>query len=217
MHDTLRPREPVLVRGGYQLDGQKLPRVSTILQTLAKPGLEQWRQRVGVEEAKRISAEATTLGSAIHAATEAWDRDAKRPTDATLRPYVDAYRTWRAQYVAEVVSIERVVWSPTLKYAGTLDRLYRMRDNRLLLGDIKSGKTVDGLYRAQLSAYALALEECAGIHVDGRAVVHLPSNQPGVCRFVEYDDDAGDLLTWRCLCRLYHWWQAHQHDWREQD
>lgn len=208
---------PTLTRRGYELDGQTLPRVSTILQTLAKPGLEQWRQRVGVEEAKRISQEATTLGSAIHAATEAWDRDAELPTDYTLYPYVNAYRTWVAQHVAEVVAIERVVWSLTLRFAGTLDRLYRMRDNRLLLGDIKSGKTVDGITRAQLSAYALALEECAGIHVDGRVVIHLPSNQQSVCRAIEYDDDARDMLTWRSLCWLYHWWADHQNDWRNGD
>jgi hypothetical protein len=169
----------------------------------------------GVEEAARVSKAATDLGSAIHAATDAWDRDADLPADDTLRVYVDAYRTWRAQYVADVVSIERVVWSSTLRYAGTLDRVYRMRDNRVLLGDIKSSKTVDGLYRAQLSAYSLALAECAGIHVDGRAIVWLPSNQPGTCKLIEYDDDAGDVLTWRCLCRLYHWWAAHADDWKE--
>ena len=205
---------PTLTRRGYELDGTILPRVSTILATLAKPGLEAWRLKVGVEEAARISKTATELGTAIHAATEAWDRDAELPADETLRAYVDGYRTWRAQHVAEVVSIERIVWSPSLGYGGQLDRLYRMRDNRLLLGDIKSSKTVDGLYRAQLSAYALALAECAGIHVDGRAVVHLPSDRPGVCRLVEYDDDAGDALTWRALVRVYQWWQAHADDWK---
>lgn len=205
---------PTLTRRGYELDGALLPRVSTILQTLAKPGLEQWRQRIGLEEAKRISQEAMTLGTAIHAATEAWDRDAELPADDTLRPYVDAYRTWRAQHVAEVVAIERVVWSPSLRAAGTLDRLYLMRDNRTLLGDIKSGKTVDGVTRLQTIAYAGMLEEIAGIRVDGRCVIHLPSDRPGTVRLIEYDDDAGDMLTWRCLCRLYHWWELRKDDWK---
>lgn len=210
---------PTLTKRGYELDGQTLPRVSSILATVHKDGIWAQKLKLAAETGNANAADlawtpARDLGTAIHAATEAWDRDAELPADATLRQHVDAYRTWRAQYVAEVVSIERVVWSPTLRYAGTLDRLYRMRDNRLVLGDLKSGKTVDGITRAQLSAYALALEETAGIHVDGRAVVHLPSDRPGVCRFVEYDDDAGDMLTWRCLCRLYHWWQLHAEDWK---
>lgn len=211
---------PTLTPRGYVLDGTLLPRVSSILAFVPKEGLQAARLKMAadtgdIHAADKAWEQARDLGTAIHAATEAWDRDAELPADDTLRPYVDAYRTWRAQHVADVVSIERVVWSPTLRYAGTLDRVYRMRDNRLLLGDIKSSKTVDGLYRAQLSAYSLALAECAGIHVDGRVVIHLPSNQPGACRMVEYDDDAVDLLTWRCLVYVYSWWQLHADDWKE--
>ena len=40
--------------------------VTTILSTLPHPGLDEWRERVGNEEADRISKEATTIGSAMH-------------------------------------------------------------------------------------------------------------------------------------------------------
>jgi hypothetical protein len=198
----------------YEIGGQRYPRVSQILQTVAKPSLEAWRHKVGLAEAEKIGRAARDLGTRIHEASEHLDRDGVVPPEADLLPYLDAYCEWRQAAVAEVVEIERVVWSATLKYAGTLDRVYRMRDGRLLLGDLKSGKTVDGLTRCQLSAYSLALAETAGIHVDGRLVVHLPSDRPGVCRAIEFDDDAGDALTWRALVRVYWWWAQHSADWK---
>jgi len=126
---------PTLTRYGYELDGQRLPRVSTILQTLAKPSLEAWKRKVGEDEAARVSKTATELGTRIHEGTEHYDRYGRTSMPVDLQPYLDAYWDWRAQYVAEVVSIEQVVWSPTLRYAGTLDRLYRFHDGRLMLAD----------------------------------------------------------------------------------
>ena len=40
--------------------------VTTILSTLPHEGLDEWRERVGDEEADRISLEATIIGSAMH-------------------------------------------------------------------------------------------------------------------------------------------------------
>jgi hypothetical protein len=59
------------------------------------------------------------------------------------------------------------------------------------------------------------LEEMRGHPGRWPMCVHLPSNRPGTLRLIEYDDDAGDVLTWRCLCRLYHWWAEHADDWKE--
>jgi len=128
---------PTLTRRGYELDGQRLPRVSTILQTLAQPSLEAWKRKVGEEEAARVSKTATALGTRIHAATERWDRDGLMPYPGAedLQPYVSAYAGWRDATVAKIISIEHIVWSSTLRYAGTLDRLYRFHDGRLMLAD----------------------------------------------------------------------------------
>lgn len=211
---------PTLTKQGYRLaDGRTLPRVSTILATIAKPGLEAWRQRVGVEEAARVSAVATELGTRVHAACELINRGPLPigwipPLD--VAPFADAYAEWFQQHVAEVVAAERVVYSARLGYAGTLDLLARLHDGRLALCDIKTGKSVDGLARLQLAAYACALEEQGEPPVDTRLVVHLPSNAPGTLRIVEYDEPERDRLTWRALVAVYHWWQARKDDWKVQ-
>ena len=211
---------PTLTRRGYELGGRILPRVSTILNTIAKPGLEAWKRRVGDEEAARISEQAKVLGTAIHAACEQINRGGRErlPMETDFAPEVVpfalAYYGWFLEYVAEVVACERPVASARMGYGGTLDLLARLHDGRLCLIDLKSGKSVDGLARLQLAAYALALEEMDGTRVDGRLVVHLPSDRPGTLHVVEYDDAEAEALTWRALVRVYQWWAAHKDDWK---
>jgi len=213
---------PTLTPHGYVLDGRTLPRVSTILGTVHKDGIWAAKLKLAAETgdphaADKAWAPSRDLGTAVHALCEGINRgEVWTVTDCApdLAPFGDAYDGWFQQQVAEVVACEQIVWSATLGYAGRLDMLVRLHDGRLMLGDIKSGKTVDGATRWQLAAYAWALAETAGVQVDGRMVVHLPSDRPGVCRAIEYDDDAGDALTWRALCRVYHAWQRVQHDWK---
>lgn len=50
----------------YMTPDGPAPSVTTILGTLPNPELDAWRERVGEEEANRISKEATTIGSYMH-------------------------------------------------------------------------------------------------------------------------------------------------------
>jgi hypothetical protein len=47
-------------------NGHKVPSVTTILSTLPKDGLIEWRERVGDEEADRITDEACRIGTTMH-------------------------------------------------------------------------------------------------------------------------------------------------------
>lgn len=48
-------------------DGQKYPSITTVLGSTAdKTWLEEWKQKVGVEEARRVSKRATNRGTRIH-------------------------------------------------------------------------------------------------------------------------------------------------------
>src|SRR5271154_5809296 len=52
--------------------GHKVPSVTTILSTLPKDGLIAWRDRVGDEEANRITNEACRIGSTMHETLEGY-------------------------------------------------------------------------------------------------------------------------------------------------
>jgi genome maintenance exonuclease 1 len=47
-------------------NGDRVPSVTTILSTLPKEGLIRWRERVGDEEADRVTAEACRIGTSMH-------------------------------------------------------------------------------------------------------------------------------------------------------
>lgn len=211
---TPTPRE-----GQYTIDGRRYPRVSTILGVISKPGLESWRQRVGIEEAQRISQDAAGFGTAFHAAAALMDDTfpewEESVADAELRPALRAYQVWAIENVSAIYAIEKTVHHARHLFAGTLDRVFRLRDGRLVIGDFKTGKSVDGTYRLQLTAYAEAWEEMGYEPVAGRLILHIPRERPGELRVIEYDDDQRDRLAWRACLRLWRWMGRHQHDYKQ--
>lgn len=215
---TAHPRH-----GAYEIDGVKYPRVSTILGVIARPGLEAWRQRIGAEEANRISNEAAEHGTALHKILELIDRE----TDPIRRglvesavlpayePVVTAYLHWTDTNVDRVLMVEQTVHHVRHRYAGTLDRLYLLRDGRRVLADFKTGGSVDGVYRLQQIAYQEALEEMDEGPIDGRLILHMPRAKPGTLAVIDYDDEERDRRCWRAVVRLWRWQQRHRDDWRQ--
>jgi len=47
-------------------DGNKYISITTLLSNLSKAGIQKWRERVGAEEANRISTKASRQGNAVH-------------------------------------------------------------------------------------------------------------------------------------------------------
>jgi hypothetical protein len=150
------------------------------------------------------------LGTLLHTISE-YD-DAGRISEiadqvpAELWPDVEAYRNTMddAGILRPAEFIERIVVNTTVESGGTLDRLLRLRDGRLVVGDLKTQKTVDFGFleiAIQLAEYAYAdamldpdtgglvplpddLDKSIGI------VMHLPVGQ-GVCTLYELDLIAG--------------------------
>ena len=50
--------------------GTRYPSITTVLSILSEDGIRAWRQRVGDEEANRISSRAANRGTAVHTITE---------------------------------------------------------------------------------------------------------------------------------------------------
>lgn len=200
--------------GQYEINGQKYPRVSTILGVISKPGLVDWKMRVGIEEANRISREAADLGTAIHAACEAASKGGRlSDCPATYRPFVTAYCAWLATHADEVIATEYVVHHGRHRYAGTVDGIVQLRDGRRALLDLKTGRSLDATYRLQTAAYMDALTEM-GEPIDVRMVLHLPSSENGRLYVMEYDEDEKDLRCWRACLRLWRWTSRRSQDFR---
>ena len=207
---------PDRLHGAYEINGQKYPRVSTILGVISKPGLEEWRQRVGPDEANRISNEAADHGTALHKILEDIDRGvlASGLSFTPFRPTINAYLAWRDANVDQVLMVEQTVFHARHKYAGTLDRLYLLNNGRRVVGDFKSGTSVDGTTRLQLAAYEEALEAMGHGTIDGRLVLHLPRIKPGYLEAIPLDREEQDRKAWRACLRLFRWNERHRRDWQ---
>lgn len=197
----------------YTISGIDYPRVTSIINILAKPALARWYGRVGLEEADRISKASRDLGTRVHSACEAITTTGELPTDPSLAPWAESYSAWLARHVQAVVSTERLLHSARFGYAGTADLVATMSDGTLAVLDLKTSKSLDCSYRLQLAAYQAALCE-EGAPCLRRIVVHLPSSSPGVCRAVEYDDAPADFAAFLAALNLWRWHEAHKDDWR---
>jgi hypothetical protein len=213
---------PELTRNGYLVDGELYPRVSSILATIAKPGIEGWHRRLGFEEADRIRDSSTAFGTLVHKACERVAggsavsdvaRKLERAGDASAALCVEAFGRWLASTVARVVAVERTVWSERRRYAGTTDILVELMDGRYAVCDVKTSKSLSETYRLQLEAYRLALEEM-GEPYSARLVIWLPSSHPGAFVEREYTDQATDNRAWRACLALYRFVQGCGEDWK---
>ena len=163
--------------------GDKLPSVTAVIGTLAKPFLAPWNAKMvataaadefgtlaqmlsqGNREgaidyfkgaARRSSAPASQLGSEVH---DLCDRIAKGEDIKHVHPehqgHVDLFKQWISDFNVEFYETEITVWSDTHGFAGTLDAICRIEDEVVIL-DYKTGKSVYSEVALQLNAYANA-------------------------------------------------------------
>ena len=141
--------------------GKAYPSVTSVLGMLGKADILAWRQRVGEEEANRISARAAKRGTEIHTLCENYllNKPVKAgPFDIetfnSLRPLLDK--------IDDIYCLETQLYSDYLQVAGTVDCIAKY-DGRLSVIDFKTSKRIKSRvyihsYFMQTAAYAVMFE-----------------------------------------------------------
>lgn len=155
------------LKGGYWLDGERLPSVTTVISRFKESGaLIYWAWNEGREgrdfrETKQAAADA---GTCVHEMVQAWKKgggfDRTKYTDeiiARARPAYEAFLEWASQSKLQVAEQELPLISKKHRFGGTLDAT--LVQNKLSLADWKSSKGVYPDYVLQLAAYGLLWEE----------------------------------------------------------
>ena len=171
------------------------PSVTTVLgaDQSKNDGLKKWRERVGEEEANRVSLRATTRGTAVHQIMEDWilgQEPKTKPmpihmdTAAGLKKFADAH-------FGTVKAVEAQLFSHELRTAGTVDLVAEF-DGEMAIIDWKTAnwpkkRNQINNYFMQESAYAVMFEERTGIPVT--KLVTLVAYNDGTQMFVEKRDD----------------------------
>ena len=161
--------------------GQFIPSVTTILEAYPKgPEYFAWLKKVG-EDADTIRNAAGERGSNVHNLTEMYDlgyevslldNDGRQQYTMLEWAMFERYVEFRQRFPLEVVATEMTLCSPSLGYAGTLDRVIKL-DGETLLIDIKTSNTIYPSYWCQLAAYRSLLDNLTDIQVSGAAILWL--------------------------------------------
>lgn len=147
-------------------DGNLYPSITTVLSLHPKPEIDAWKQRVGEEEANRISARAAVRGTYIHEQAEYLLKGIPAPVDNLKRMvYGETWNTFKpvVDQIGDVFALETQLYSDYLKVAGTVDCI-GMWNGKLSVIDFKTSKRLKSKeditdYWMQCSAYAIMWEE----------------------------------------------------------
>lgn len=155
--------------------GNRYNSITTILKPYNQHIIENWKQAVGEEQAKKVSGIASRRGEAVHLACEKYllnEMDFKFRQDMMpnikqmflqLKPHLD-------KSVGKIYAIEQPLYSDVLQVAGRVDLIAEW-DGKISIVDYKtSGKFKDikdiANYFMQCTAYAIMFEERTGIAID---------------------------------------------------
>ena len=176
-------------------DGNAYPSITTVLGILSKEGIIAWRQRVGEEEANKISRQAATRGTAVHKLAEDYLDNlpdwSKGAMPANLASFNDL-KTILDERLNNIYFQEEFLYSDRLKCAGQVDCIAEF-DGQLSIVDFKTSRKPKKeewitSYFIQASFYAAAFYERTGIPIkQGVILITVDGNEPQVFKVNTYD------------------------------
>lgn len=180
-------------RHAYTVNGMIVPSVTQLLRPLTSLVYGNIDQDV-------LTA-AADFGTAVHACTEFLDQgDLDEETVADeWRPYLDAYKRWKASASPEILHIELRLGCS--KFAGTIDRIARI-DGQLWVIDLKTTCEIHPHVGVQLAAYTALAEQF--LHTTNIRRAALQLRPDGTFRLKEFSSVA-DETCFNALLSINYW------------
>ena len=183
-------------------DGQKLVSVTSVISHIKREFFRKWRERVGEEEANKITKKATSRGTDMHTLAENYLLNQELPEVQPLSQFLFSQAKPKLDEIDNIHAIEQSLYSLQLGIAGTVDCIAE-HNGELAIIDFKTSKKpkprewIDD-YFVQCAAYACMLFELTGIIV--KKFVIIMSCEDGEC--VVYEErDKGKYIK---LLQKYH-------------
>ena len=175
-------------------NGDKYISITSLLSNLSKASIQKWRERVGEDEARKITTQASRRGTSVHNICESYIKNEYGHLDGRMPNEVDLFSSIQPllNRIDNIHVVEGSMWSDHLKLAGRTDLIGEF-DNRLSVIDYKTSskkKTWEmcNQYFMQGTFYAIAYEERTGIPVDTIVIIMAVENERPLL-FVEKRDD----------------------------
>ena len=169
-------------RHEYRINGDTVPSVTQLLTPIYGGAFDSI--------APDVLARKQALGTAVHKACEL--DDANELDEASLhdaiRPYLDGWRRFRDEFMPVWDAAEWMLGDPSMRYAGTIDRVGTLNDGRQVVLDIKTGLPMPQI-GVQLAGYARLLRANGQTADFARISVHLGDGTFQVMPWKNIDDD----------------------------
>ena len=150
-------------RHEYRLDGRLVPSVTQILRVTGRSTdfeaikAMSWRRAAAIDWKRQV-------GKTLHADSHAFDDNdlVLETVDPDVRPYLDAWATFRENSRVVPICRERIVYHQgdrrREEYCGMLDGIFLTASGRRALLDAKTGDPKNSGCQFQTAAYQMAFE-----------------------------------------------------------
>lgn len=171
---------------------KKLISITSVTSNYKKEFFNKWRQKVGVEEADRITRKATSRGTDFHTLNENYFYNRELPVVQPLSQFLFQIAKPTLNRINNIYALEGSLYSEFLGIAGTVDCIAEF-DNELSIVDFKTSKEpkprewIEG-YFVQCCAYACMLHEMTGLAVK-KFVIIMACENGDVEVYEEYDKE----------------------------
>lgn len=175
LHDFVDLHADTTPNGRYYKtpEGNSYPSVTTVLNAVSDhTWLDEWKARVGEEEARRISGQAARRGTAFHELAEKYLLNDPNYTRGHMPANIASFnqiKPFLDQHVTEIAGLEIALYSDFLRIAGRTDCVAKW-DGTLSIIDFKTSRRKKERndiinYFQQESIYAYMFYERTGIPV----------------------------------------------------
>lgn len=154
----------------YELDGEQIPSVSELSRFASR--------EIYGDIAQYTLDHAADRGSKVHKQCELLDKYGEFECSSDIAPYIRAYIKFLEDYKPEWVAIEKPLACKDAGFAGTLDRVGKVKDKGNAIVDIKSSSVVQKvLANIQLNGYKILWENNENPEIDTLLILHLRKDE----------------------------------------
>jgi CRISPR/Cas system-associated exonuclease Cas4 (RecB family) len=176
----------------YNIGGEnkKLVSITSVISHYSKEKFAKWRQRVGEEEANRVTKRATSRGTDTHTLIENYLLNQDLPEVQPISDHLFKIAKPTLNRINNIRTLEGALYSEVLGVAGTVDCIANF-DEELAVIDFKTSakpkpkEWVEG-YFVQTMFYGMALYEMTGIQIKKLVIIMTCEN--GECVVYEEKD-----------------------------
>tara|TARA_A100001201_G_scaffold2567_1_gene6518 strand:+ start:164 stop:808 length:645 start_codon:yes stop_codon:yes gene_type:complete len=168
----------------YVTPDGNFPSITTVLSRKKAKFFKEWRERVGAEEANKITTKATRRGTGMHTVVENYianEEDYFKKAFPNVKSLFNSIKPIIDENIDNIAGIEVPLWSKHLGVAGRCDCIADWKGEKAILdwktsNKIKKEEWCED-YFLQATAYSIMFEERTGIPINRIVIVMAVENE----------------------------------------